>query len=399
MSLRRLTWTAYLLMVCQGYLFYAVGYGTPYLQSELGAPAWASALPNSAMAIGLLVSGVVANRVVRRLGAGTAIRLWIGLMVAAAVLLSLAVSIWPVVAGALLCGIAGAGILVHVITTLADRRDGVLLMRAVLWSVMGGVIGPIALSTAARTVGWSIGALVPVPLLLALAVIVPGSPARDAASADGSHEPPLGRAYWLTWTYLVLCIAAEFSFVAWGAQVAVEQAGLALADATALGSLFVLGEILGRLALSTGIGTRVDVRVRLLGSTLLGAAGCVLLWLAGVPALAGAGMLIGGLGMAAVFPLSTGLAVAHAPTAPVKAGTRITAASGVAIISAPLLLGVVAGVFGVISAWALVLALLVAALIVLRLIPRPPDRAGTGATAGSGATGAVAEPDTQPAGA
>lgn len=377
MSLRRLTWTAYLLMVCQGFMFYAVGYITPYVASELGAPPWASALPTSAMAIGLLVAGVISNRVVRALGAQTAIRLWIALLVLAAVLMSLAFSIWPILAGALVCGIAGAGVLVHVISTLADRRHGVLLMRAVLWSVIGGVVGPIALSAAARTVGWSVGILGAVPLLLVLALVIPASPARDLAGPADRREPPLGRAYWLTWVYLALCIAAEFSFVAWGAQVAVEQAGLDLADATALGSLFVVGEVLGRLALSTGFGSAGDARARLLVSTLLGAAGGALLWLAGVAALAGAGMFLGGLGMAAVFPLSTGVAVAHAPAAPVKASSRIAAASGIAIFSAPLLLGVAAGIAGVIAAWALVLGLLAAALLVLRLVPRPPSRDGT----------------------
>ena len=117
MSPRRLIWTAYLLMICQGFMFYAVGYITPYVASELGAPPWASALPNSAMAIGLLIAGVISNRVVRAFGAETAIRLWITLLVLAAVLMSMASSIWPILAGALLCGIAGAGVLVHVITT------------------------------------------------------------------------------------------------------------------------------------------------------------------------------------------------------------------------------------------------------------------------------------------
>jgi hypothetical protein len=93
--------------------------------------------------------------------------------------------------------------------------------------------------------------------------------------------------------------------------------------------------------------------------------------------------------MAAVFPLSTGLAVAHAPAAPVKASSRITAASGIAIFSAPLLLGVVAGVAGVIAAWALVLGLLAAALLVLRMVPRPPGRDGAGTATVPGATAAL----------
>ena len=395
MSLRRLTWTAYLLLGCEGYLIYSVGYITPYLQSGLGAPPWAAAMPTSVMAVGLVVAGFVANRVVRRIGSQAAIRLWIALMAAAAVLMALAVSIWPILAGALLLGIGISGVLVHVITTLADRANGVYLMRAVLWSVVGGVLGPIALSAAARTIGWNLGPVLVVPLLLALAVVIPASPARDASdaadAADAAREPALGRAYWLTWAYLALGVAAEFSFVTWGTQVAVAQAGLGLADATALASLFVVGEVLGRLALSAGPGTRVDLRLMLGASTVLGAIGGVLLWIAGLPALAGAGMLLGGLGVSVMYPLATRLAVAHSPDAPVKASARLTTASGAAIFAAPLLLGLMAGIAGVISAWALLIAILLAALAVLRLIPRPPTRgprtvpaaAVTAASAGS----------------
>jgi MFS family permease len=380
MSLRRLTWSAYLLMVCEGYLVYIVGYLTPYLQSELGAPPWVAALPNSAMAVGLLVSGFLVNRVVRRLGPGPAIRLWIGVMATSGVLMSLAVSVWPIVAGAFLLGVSIAGVLVHIITALADRSSGLYLTRAILWSVVGGVLGPIAVSTAARTIGWNFAVAIPVPFLVALIAVVPASPARDQPNPDGAQDAALGRAYWLTWFYLVLGISAEFSFVAWGAQVAVDQARIRLEDATALASLFVVGEILGRLGLSTVAGTRLDVRRVLQAGTVLAAAGGLLLWLAGTPVLAGAGMFLGGLGIAAIFPLGAGLAVAHAPHAQVRASTRLTAASGSAILGAPLLLGVVAGIAGVISAWAFVLAFLAAAVVMISIVPRvAPSTARTSA--------------------
>jgi fucose permease len=172
----------------------------------------------------------------------------------------------------------------------------------------------------------------------------------------------------------VLGIAAEFSFVTWGTQVAVAQTGMQLADATALASLFVVGEVLGRLALSGGPAARIDLRRMLGATTVLAVLGGGVLWLAGLPVLAGVGMLVGGLGVSVMYPLTTRLAVAHTPHAPVKASARLTAASGVAIFTAPLVLGVIAGIAGVISAWAMLIGILVAALAVLALIPRPPVR-------------------------
>jgi len=47
---RRLIATAYLLMACQGFLVYAIGFITPYLERDLGAAPWLAAVPVSAMA-------------------------------------------------------------------------------------------------------------------------------------------------------------------------------------------------------------------------------------------------------------------------------------------------------------------------------------------------------------
>ena len=410
MILRRDTWLAYLLMVCQGFLFYAVGYLTPYVESELGAPTWASAMPNSAMAVGLLVAGVVIPRVVRRLGTWGAVRLWAILLAFAALGMALATSLPALLAGAFVIGIAGAGSLTHAVTAFAGYRNGVLLMRATLASVLGGVLGPLVLSAAARSIGWNLGILAPVPLALAIALLVPvgrrrsvagGDPAAaDAAPAaaapavhDHRAEPPLPRAYWLAWTFLVLCIGAESSFVAWGAQVAVAHAGIALADATALGSLFVLGLIVGRVLLGAGRGPGVEAKRLLAAMVLVGIAGGMLVWVSQEVALIGVGLLAGGLGLAGLWATAAGVAVANAPRSPVLAGARLNPASGVAMLVAPLLLGVVANAVGVLAAWGIVLGLLVAALAVLRVVPAAPAAPGGRGSEPSDAPHWTASPD------
>ena len=384
---RRDTWFAYLLMVCQGFLFYAVGYITPYVESELGAPVWASALPNSAMAMGLLVAGTIVPRVVHRLGAIGAVRLWALLMAGAALAMGLGASLPVLLTGGFVVGLAGAGALTHSVATFAGHRDGVLLIRATLASVIGGVLGPLVLSAAARGMGWSLGILAPVPLALAIALLIPvgrgdvaaAASARSADRATGDTaapspgrrrlEPPLPRAYWLAWTFLALCIGAESSFVAWGAQVAVVRVGIPLADATALGSLFVVGLIVGRSGLGAGIGARVPPRTMLAAMVAVAVAGGLLVWAGQAVVLVGAGMLAGGLGMAGVWPTAAGVAVANAPRSPVLAGARLNPATGVAALVAPLVLGLVAAAAGILVAWGIVVGLLVVAFAVLRVVP------------------------------
>jgi fucose permease len=360
-------------MACEGYLIYAVGFITPYLRQDLGVPPWAAALPNSAMAIGLLAGGALARGVNDRIGPRRAVRTWAGVMAVAGVLMAIPVSMAPILAGALAFGASVGGILVHVNSALGvGPRGGTMLTRANVWSVVGGLAGPLVLAAAATSAGWWFGMLVPVPFLVALTVLLPASPARDTPAIGSEGGAALPRLYWMTWLFLTLSIGAEFSFVVWGSQVVVARAGITDVEATRLASLYVLGMIASRLALSAGLGHGSRSVVVLRASAALGVVGAVLTWLATAPAVAGLGLLLGGVGISAIYPLGASLALAHAPGAPVRASSRLTAASGIAILSAPLALGLVASVVGVLGAWLIVLGMLGTGLVVVLRIPPPP---------------------------
>lgn len=376
---RRLVWTAYLVMAAEGFLVYAVGFITPYVQATLHVEPWLAALPNSCMALGLAVGGGLAKGLNQRFGAQRAIRAWLVLMAAAGVLLSAPVSIAVTIAGGCAYGVALGGWLVHVNGALGQGPRGALLLsRANLWSVAGGLVGPIVLSTAAGSIGWWYGSLTPVPFLIALAFVIPGSPARDVpADADAQHEGPLPRAFWLAWAYLALCIGAEFSYVVWGAQVASARTGISTEAATSLASLYVVGMVGGRLVASiirVSPGRSLTV---LRAGTAITALGALIVWLAPHPVLAGLGLLLGGLGMAPIYPFAASSALGHAPHAPVRASARLTFASSSAIFTAPLVLGVVAGATGVVGAWLIVLALLVSAFALALRVTVPHQAAAS----------------------
>ncbi len=379
-----LTWTAYLLMACQGYLIYAVGFIVPFVRSDLEVPPWLAALPSSAMAVGLVGASVLASYANARFGPRLAIRTWAWLMAGSALLLAIPVTIVPVLVGALLFGMSIGGTLVHVNSALGEgRRGGTLLVRANLYAVVGGLAGPLVLSSAATGIGWRFGLLAPVPLLVLLALVLPASPARDRPRTGRQREASLPRNYWLSWTFMTLLIGAEFSFVVWGSQVVAARAGIGDVAATRLAALYVVGMVAGRLALSTGLATGLHRLAVLRAATALAVAGAAVTWVATGPELAGLGLLLGGLGISPAYPLGASLALAHAPGAPVHASTRLTAASGLAIFTAPLGLGLVVGVVGVVGAWLIVLGLLAIGLaIIFRIPPAPAPLDGAGSAVG-----------------
>lgn len=370
--MRAVTWTAYLLMACLGYLIYAIGFITPYVRHDLGVAAWVAALPNSAMAIGLVAGGAVASRINARIGPRRGIRTWSGLMAVACGLLAIPLGLLPILLGALAFGLAGGGVLVHVNSALGtEPRGGTLLTRANLWSEAGALAGPLVLSAAATTVGWRLGPLVPTLLLVGLAFLLPASPARDTSTEGSPRSGHLPQGYWRAWLFLILAIGAEFSFVAWGAQVVVARVGIGLVAATGLASLFVAGMVAGRLALSAGHRAAAHQLAVLRGGAALAVVGALSIWLAARPEIAGFGLLLGGLGISGMYPLGTSLAIAHAPRTPVLASARLTAASGVAIFSAPLGLGFAVSMVGAADAWLIVVGMLLLSLIVLLGMPVP----------------------------
>jgi hypothetical protein len=375
--------TAFLLMACEGFVVYAIGFITPYLESELGAEPWVAALPNSAMAVGLVAATWAAHQLRRLVGPRVAIRIWAAIMGVAALLLAVPVSMVPVLAGALLFGLSVGGVLLHVNSSLGTGpNSGMLLARANLASVIGGLIAPLAMSAAARSIGWSLGSLIPVPFILVLALTLPGSPARDDPPRDpGSRAGSLSRDYWLCWAFVTLCVAVEFSFVAWGARFAQTRTSLSLADATGLASLYVVGMVTGR-ALVSAIPWLAAHRLHLLRAGIaLVVAGAVTLDVAASPAMAGLGLLLGGLGMSPAYPLGASVALSHAPGNPVAASARLTAASGIAILVAPLAVGLVTAGPGIEVAWLLVIGVALLALTVagrMRTFPAGIERARHG---------------------
>jgi fucose permease len=246
-----------------------------------------------------------------------------------------------------------------------------MLTRANVWSSIGGLAGPLVLSAVAVTAAWWLGSLVPIPLLVALIFVLPASPARDRPASGPAAASPLPRPYWTSWLVLALSVGAEFSFVVWGSQVVVARSGISDVQATRLASLFVLGMVAGRLAVSAGLGHGSHSLLVLRGCAGLALVGALVTLLATSPEVAGLGLLLGGLGISAIFPLASSLALAHAPGEPVRASARLTAASGIAILVVPLGLGLVAGIAGVGGSWLIVLVLLGAALLASLRIPPP----------------------------
>jgi MFS family permease len=378
-------WPSYLAIAAVGYVIYGVGAITPYLRTQLGLSDALVGLHSSALALGLILAGAVAASLDRRFGelrvrAGAIV----GLAVAIAAL-ALAPALVVTLSAALLVGL-GAGTLLGYANADLGRPGGRLahlrVVRANVWAMVSAFVCPVALSGAAFAgLPWSLG-LAPAVALLAIVGAELRAGQGAGAAPQRSAAGRLPRGYWLTWAFLVAAIAVEFSIVFWGATLVERRTGAPTPVAILLGGLFLAGMFVGRSVQSFGVGTGGDLRRAAAIGVGLAGIGAALAWVSTVPLLSGAALFLAGLGVAGLYPLGVAAALAAAPGQLTLAGTRLTLASGIAILAAPVALGIAADATSVPVAWGLVV---VVALVALALVTGLPARA----TSETGVTAAV----------
>jgi fucose permease len=139
----------------------------------------------------------------------------------------------------------------------------------------------------------------------------------------------------------VLAVGVEFCMVFWAADFLRSVKDFGAGTATTFSAAFVLGMAAGRAVAGPAVrlGGRPDRLLAL--AALVGVAGFAVLWASPAP-VAVAGLMVTGLGVALLYPVILGQALAAWASQPVRAAARCALASGVAIGVAPLVLGTLA---------------------------------------------------------
>ncbi len=180
--------------------FYLVGAVAAFIAVTLGLSETETGLHSSAMAIGIVLSGLTGERVDRRFGVRRAHRGAMGLLAAALLLLAWAPTLWATLTGALGIGLGSGMMFVHVNSTLG-MGGGVIarvqLARASFVAKASQLPVPLIIAVGiAIGVGWH---LVVVPVLLVLGVILVMS--RESREEVAFHDAAgrLPWAFWLPW--------------------------------------------------------------------------------------------------------------------------------------------------------------------------------------------------------
>ncbi len=252
--------------------------------------------------------------------------------------------------GAVIMGFAGT-MVQNVTQSVLSDHHGPLRAQALVESNIGAgacaVLAPLALGGLARTpAGWRSAMALPVGALLALYLAYRREGLAVAVvGPQDARRPRLPLAVWLLAGLVAVGIAVEFCVIYFGAEL-LSVDGLSTHNAATAMSGFYAGILAGRLAGGRLLRRPERTTGLLWASLAITATGFGLFWLVASPTPALAGLVIAGIGVANLFPLSLALTLDVVPGHTDAANGATQLLGGLIVIAAPLALGALADLVG-----------------------------------------------------
>jgi predicted MFS family arabinose efflux permease len=343
------TWASYLALALFSYFLNIQGNIIPFLRDELALSYREVSLHPAALAAGLIVCGLFGERVVAWCGRRGALVLGFVGTCGGALLLSLAQTATVSIAGCLLMGAPGGLVLVVVPAALAERHGAdrsIALGEANAASYIASLTATVAMGLfTAIGLDWRNGLALGIELTAVALARHAGDPLPAARPHGERGAGRLPAAYWAYWATLSCVIALEYCTLLWSPEVLERVQGLSRASAATMAGAFSAAMLTGRL-FAAPLLRRVGAPSLFFSSLALTLPGFLLYWGVRQPALSVAGLFVLGLGIALLYPLALGFAIGVAGKLGDAASARASLASGVAILSMPLALGVLADRLG-----------------------------------------------------
>lgn len=367
----RLTWLAYAMLAYIGFSQSILGPLMPFLRSELHLNFTLGGLLPATLAMGLILSGLIGDRLVRHWS--RRVVFWSGAvgLSASVILLGLSHRFELAVLAVLGMGFGSSLTQVMLQAILADRhaeRRAIAFTEANVAASLSATLTPLVIGSLQATgISWR---AVAVPVIVFLTLLgltfyrqsIPDAIAAPNRSAEDKGRLPIS--FWLYWIVIFLVVAVEMSLAVWTTDFLDSVVGLSRTDAVLGFSAFPAAMLIGRIA-----GSRLTRRwssfTLLLIALAVTLVGFPLFWLARLAALNILGLFITGLGIANLYPLTLSVAIGLAADQSNQASARVSLGVGTALLTAPLLLGWLADQLSLQHAYGMVIVLMLAACAIV----------------------------------
>lgn len=368
----RATILLYLLLSYYAYLQAIVAPAMNFIAAERDLTDTVRGLHLSAFAVGMILVGLIGERVAKRFGRPQTV--WGGClgMGIAAIILTLGQTPLVTIPATFIMGFVGSHAIIMTQALLSDRHAqhrAIPLTEANVVAIVFVAAAPLLVGAAAGTLGWrtplivGAGVLVPLWLIGSKWITDISSPKVQIAKADRRSALPMR--FWLFGAVAFFGVSVEWSMIFWSAAYLERVGNLTTTDATSASTLFLLGMVVGRIIGSWLTHTAEPARL-LVVSLGLAIFGFSIFWLAPIHDLRLVGLALCGVGIANIWPLTLPTATATVPQATDLANARMSLSASLAIFIAPQVLGSLGDNIGiqnaVLVAGAMTLCALLAAL-------------------------------------
>ncbi len=356
--------------------FYLGGFGPAQslLRADQGTSLTIAGLHGTAMGIASILAGYANPHIAHRFGRTRAS--WIGLVIFSTGLIIFVLSppVYLTLPATLITGF-GTSIVINTMLTSMSHHFGkaaeVAIPQANGIASVGFVIGTALIGSIA--IGfphlWRIGLLLAIPIAITLFLVGRERGATDYIPDEaGPQRGKLSRAFWVSWIGFVACISSEFAISFWAAALLKNRVGTTAAISTvaivALGSGMGVGRWYGGIFLK-----KFKLDTQLLMAIALQFLGFLAFWFSHSMIVSIISLFLIGLGISIQFALAAIRLISFSDGRPDLAIGRTSLAAGIAIATAPFLLGVLGDNFGISRAYIMVPILIIIAFTIVKLVP------------------------------
>jgi fucose permease len=348
-------WYCYLLLGLFTFILAIQGIVLPFLKARLHLSYGIASLHSSAIAAGMILVGLLGDRVTRRIGRGVGLLLGTLAVVLGCVVVAFAPSVWFSLGGSLLMGLGALNptIVFAVLAGVPSKYRDSSYTESNALSYVFAIVAPLSMSVCLwlSIPWWS-------PLMLAaVAGILIAFAYRGIEipylATNTTTQVSLPPAFWAYWCCISVVVAIEFCVVLWAPTFLAVSAGLSPGTAAVASAAFSLAMLGGRAA-GGGLVRVYPVRGLFVVALVVTLAGFAIYWGAADPRIVVPGLFVVGLGVALLYPLGLSLAMDAAGEHSDTASARAIVAGGLAMLLMPTALGRLADAVGLRAALLLV---------------------------------------------
>lgn len=359
----RPTWFVYLMLATFATYLYGLSSALPTLRAELGVTQAVAGLHGTGMAVGSILTGLSLPWLTRRHGRRFAVWLGIAGMNAGMVLVGFGPTLPFTLAGYSIAGGFAAIALYVSMAALSDHHGAAgpaSISEANAVGVLAGIPATYGFSVLAESaLGWRAAMFIPVALTAVLVfamgrVWFPEVPAERSVTRE---RRPFGWRFHFAGAVLLCCVAVEFVFNLWAAELFSQRTGLSLAEAATGLTAMLAGIAAGRFA-GAALTLRYPVWQVFLGTMAVTLVGWAVFWSTTAVVVGYLGLAVSGAGIGMLFPLGLSRMIETSGGRPDQAGGIASVWAGVGSGTGPFVLGALGDAFGTHAAFLLAPALL-----------------------------------------